>query len=240
MTEKKDIIRKDLKMADVILDNHFLVLVLERFGIELGLHDKAVETVCNENNISLEVFLTVLNLHADIEYDLSKTFKCEDVIAIIQYLKNSHQYYIKEIYPEIINNIRLMYKLNKNTEMFMVDKFFKEYKAEVDEHFSYENDIVFPYILDLFKMLNSQKPYYKESDFLVAEYKQHHEDIKEKLEDLQKLLIQYLPPKDDRIIRRKILFDLFNLEQDLSIHAKIENEILIPLVEKMEIQLKNI
>lgn len=229
MIYKNKKIYKDTKMPDVILNNHFMILVLERFGIELGLHDKTIEAVCKENNISTEMFLTIANLHNDISYIPVSSLNCSDIEIIIQYLKNSHQFYSHEIFPEIIENIHLMSEYNKKPEILMVEDFFNDYKKEVDQHFDYENKIAFPYILNLLK--NNEKSYYS-----IKEYKEHHDDIEEKLDDLKRLLIQHLPQKDDRIIRRKILFALFNLEQDLIVHARIENEILIPLVEKMEIK----
>jgi regulator of cell morphogenesis and NO signaling len=233
MVSKNEIISRDTKMSDIILNNHIMILVLERFGIELGLHDKTIEAVCKENNISTEMFLTIANLHNDISYIPVSSHSCSDIEAIIQYLKNSHQYYSHEIFPEIIKNIHLMSEYNKKPEILMVEDFFNEYKKEVDQHFNYENEIVFPYILNLFENKNVIDT---KNDYSVAEYKEHHDDIEEKLDDLKKLLIQHLPQKNDRIIRRKILFALFNLEQDLFIHTKIENEILIPFVEKIEIQ----
>ena len=36
------------KIAELILDNHFLLLVLERFEINLGLQDKTINDVCIE------------------------------------------------------------------------------------------------------------------------------------------------------------------------------------------------
>lgn len=235
MNLKKEIIYKDMKMSDIILNNHFLILILERFGIDLGFQNKTIETVCNENNISTEIFLTVANLQNNISYIPAFIFACSDIKELIIYLKNSHQYYSDEVFPDIIKSIHLMSEYNKEPELLMVEEFFNEYKNEVDQHFIYENDIVFPYILNLFDNTDSTDP---KSDYSVTEYKEHHDDIEEKLDDLKNLLIQHLPQKNDFVIRRKILFTLFNLEQDLVVHAKIENDILIPLVEKMEIKNK--
>jgi len=226
-------IDKDMIMSDIILNNHFSILILERFGIELGIQDKTIETVCNENNISIEVFLTIVNLQNNIFYVPKFPFDYLEIKAIIQYLKSSHQYYSDEILPDIIKNIHSMSEYSQKPEMLMLEKFFNEYKKEVDQHFNYENETVFPYILNLFK---NNKLINSENDYSVSEYIEHHDDIEEKLDDLKKLLIQYLPQKSNYIIRRKILFSLFNLEQDLVKHTKIENDILIPLVEKMEIK----
>lgn len=233
MEFKKEIIYKNMRMSDIILNNHFLILTLERFGIELGVQDKTIEAICNENNVSTEIFLTIANLQNNISYVPEFSFNCSNIKEIIQYLKSSHQYYSNEVFPDIIKNIYLMSEYNRKPEMLMVEDFFNEYKKEVDQHFNYENETVFPYILSLFennKLIDSK------NDYSVSEYKEHHDDIEEKLDDLKNLLIQHLPQKSDCVIRRKILFILFNLEQDLVIHAKIENDILIPLVEKMEIK----
>jgi regulator of cell morphogenesis and NO signaling len=233
MEIKKERIHKDMKMSDIILNNHFIILVLERFGIELGLQAKTIETICTESNISTEIFLTIANLQNNISYIPEFSLNCSSIKELIKYLKSSHQYYSEEVFPEIIINIHLMNEKNQKPEMLMVEDFFNEYRSEVDQHFNYENETVFPYILSLFEnnKFNGSK-----SDYCVTDYKEHHDDIEEKLDDLKKLLIQYLPQKRDCTIRRKILFALFNLEQDLVIHAKIENDILIPLVEKMEIK----
>lgn len=229
---KRERVHGEMKMSDLILNNHFQILVLERFGIELGLKDKTIAAVCNEYNISVEIFLTIANLQNSSFYLPDIPLRQSDISATIQYLKRSHQYFSNEVFPEIISNIHRMSEFNNKPEILMVEDFFNEYKNEVDQHFHHENVEVFPYIMTL---LEPDKSADVQSQYSVSEYKEHHDDIEEKLDDLKKLLIQHLPQKKDCIIRRKILFALFNLEQDLAIHTKIENDILIPLVEKIEL-----
>ena len=50
-------------MTDVVLENYYFVLVLERFGMQLGFHDKTVDDVCKEFDVSSSVFLTIANLN---------------------------------------------------------------------------------------------------------------------------------------------------------------------------------
>ena len=118
--------------------------------------------------------------------------------------------------------------------MSLVKKFFTEYFSEVNEHLRYENEVVFPYVLSLYDQIKNREQGKKRKEYSVVEYREQHNDIEEKLEDLKKLLIKYLPQKNDMILRRKILFSLFELEYDLNVHSQIEEFILIPLVEKME------
>jgi len=75
-------------------------------------------------------------------------------------------------------------------------------------------------------------------NYSVSDYQEHHDNIEDKLEDLKNLLLKHLPLDNDQQIRRKLLFSLFELEYDLTIHTRIEDEILIPLVEKLERTIK--
>ncbi|MGC8803040.1 MAG: hypothetical protein ACP5PS_04610, partial [Bacteroidales bacterium] len=57
------------------------------------------------------------------------------------------------------------------------------------------------------------------SEYSVEEYREHHDDIEEKLSDLKNLLIKYLPAREDQQARRRLLTHLFELESDLAIHS---------------------
>jgi regulator of cell morphogenesis and NO signaling len=224
----------DIKMSDVILNNPYLMLLLEHFGIDVPIQEKTMHEVCCDNQINTELFLTFANLYNKNKYISRTPFSFSDILTIVNYLKNSHKYYSEEIYPNILNTIRQMNELNTYKEMALVEKFFGTYFREVQEHLEYENKIVFPYILELNEKIENKDYILKQTDFSVHEYQDHHNDIEEKLDDLKNLLIKYLPKKDDQTIRRKLLFNLFELEYDLNIHSQIEDLILIPLVEKLE------
>ena len=124
--------------------------------------------------------------------------------------------------------------------MALVEKFFDTYFNEVKEHLEYENTIVFPYILELYSKTENLLVPAKQAKYSVKEYKDQHNDIEEKLDDLKNLLIKYLPQKNDQSLRRKLLLSLYELEYDLNIHSQIEDLILIPLVAKMESQISRI
>jgi regulator of cell morphogenesis and NO signaling len=227
-----------LKMSEVIINNPYLVILLENFGISMPLHDKTVQTVCTENKLNTELFLILANLYNGLSYNPDIPLSFNDTSSIILFLKNSHQYYLQEIYPNILNVIEKLAEVNTVKEIDLVRKFFIGYFDEVREHLSYEDQVVFPYVLSLAGRMSDPAHTPEKSAYSVMEYKEHHNDIEEKLNDLKNLLIKYLPQKEDQILRRKLLFSLSELEYDLNIHAKIEDLILIPLVTEMENQVK--
>jgi regulator of cell morphogenesis and NO signaling len=230
------IIRKDSILADLLMENHFLIFVIENFGIRLGLQNKTIEEICNEYSIDLTIFIAILSLHYNPKSSIVDIFDIEllcntpsKVEQILKYLDKSHSYFIKEIIPEISDAISEMTKKSTVNGIKLVKEFFDTYSDEVSRHFDYETNTAFPYILSLIKQREGYENY------SVADYKSGHDNIEEKLEDLKSLLIKHLPENENCIHRRKILDLLFHLERDMNLHAKIENEILVPIVEQLEL-----
>lgn len=232
--KNKMFITSEMKTSDIIINNPYLILMLEHLEIKMEVHEKTVEQICIEYNISTGLFLTIANLFNGFKSSQITKYSTNDIQAIINYLKNSHQYYLKEKYPQIHNYIKQIYQINNHPEILMIENFFDKYFIEVTEHLDYENQVVFPYILNLDNKLLQKNYDDTVSNYSVTEYIEHHNDIEEELTDLKNLLIKYLPQKGDQQLRRKLLFCLFELEYDLNIHSQIEDSILIPLVEKME------
>jgi regulator of cell morphogenesis and NO signaling len=224
----------ELKVSDVILNNPYLLLLLEHFGIGMPLQEKSIQDICKEQNLNIELFLTFANFYNENNYTPSIQFSFAETQVIVNYLRNSHKYYSEEIYPNIQKTIHTLFATNTHKEVALVEKFFEEYFFEVQEHLKYENEIVFPYIVELEHKVKHKIKIEKKNKYSVGEYKDHHEDIQEKLNDLRNLLIKYLPQENDQLLRRKLLFSLFELEYDLNIHSQIEDTILIPLVSRME------
>lgn len=224
----------EMKASEIIINNPYLILMFEHFEIKLEVREKTIEQICNENHINTSLFITIANLFNGFKPQAITEYNSKDIQSIIKYLGNSHKYYISEIYPQIQEIIKEIYLINKHPEILMIEKFFDKYFEEVTEHMEYENNMVFPYVLNLDEQLTNNNNFYKLNSYSVVEYREHHNDIEEKLTDLKNLLIKYLPIDNDQQLRRKLLFYLFELEYDLNIHSQIEDNILIPLVEKME------
>ncbi len=231
-------ITSDMKMSEIILNNPYLLHLYEHFDIKIPVQDKSVKKICLENNLNPELFLTFANLYNGIQYSPKEPLTFNDILNIIKYLKNNHRFYTEEIYPNILRTIQQMADINDHKEMALVPQFFLDYFNEVAEHLNYENEVVYPYIIDLYNQQNNPSSTKVQRNYSANEYKEHHNDIEDKLTDLKNLLIKYLPHKNDQTIRRKLILKLFDLENDLNIHSQIEEMILIPLVTEMESQLK--
>lgn len=226
----KTFVKSDTKISEIVRENPSILLVLEHFGIDDVLKDKTVTQLCHEYDIDEFLFIIICNLYNGFHVgDTSKLYP-SSIPVIISYLINSHSYYINEKYPEIIDYIKILNGSGELKEMNLVEDFFNEYFEEVTEHLDYEGEIAFPYFSGLF----NKKHIFTNEKISVAHYQNHHSDIESKLTDLKNLLLQHIHIKNQRVVKRKLLYSLFELEFDLKIHSIIEDQILIPLVLTIE------
>lgn len=231
---KGNYLKSEMKISTLIFENPSLLLLMEHLEIDFIVHQKTVKQLCITNNISEELFLLIANLYNGFQPTEIQNLTIHDLTTIIRFLKNSHNYYENEKYPEIRSYIEQLCLQNNSGEIKLIEKFFDEYFNEVKEHLHYENLIAFPYFN---KLLTKEKANIEDNSakYSVNEYQDHHTDIEYKLNDLKELLLKHVPVENDRVLRRKIIKSLCELENDLNIHSTIEETILIPLASKFEV-----
>jgi len=228
----KNVFSENMKMADLVCHNSKLLSVLSRFEINLGFGDHSVEEVCKMYNVDTQFFLLICNVYCDEDFTPHyEDLKCVDIDSMIKYLHISHNYYLHERLPHIEEHFNRIIEACPSKYAIPLKRFFDEYKNEVATHFEYEETVVFPYL----KALEN-----KTSDILgynIGEFKGTHSSIiEDNLNDLLNILVKYLPadvfPKE----RIEISMDIIELSADIVSHAMIEDRILIPFVEHLELK----
>lgn len=215
-------------MADLVLGNSKLLLMFPRFGMNLGFCDHSIAEVCAMNNVSAPFFLMICNVYCNNDYTPSlEDIASVDLKALINYLLESHKYYLHERLPHIEEHLDHIINACIPKYGNMLRRFFQEYKNEVVDHFIYEEKNVFPYM----EQLANQDV---KTDYKIKVFHENHTNIEDKLSDLMNILVKYLPadvfPKE----RIEIALDINELSADLMSHALIEERVLIPFVESLE------
>ena len=228
MNYYKDTFSENSKMAEVVISNPKLLLTLSRFGIELGFGDHSVKEVCDKANVSPSFFLLICNLYSNSDFIPSQDdIRSVDAYTILSYLSESHKYYLEERLPHIELHLRRIVEDCPAKFCNTINRFFNEYKDEVESHFKYEEDVVFPYIKSLCNKTLSP-------NFSISEFKSNHSNIEDKLNDLMNILIKYLPANVFPKERIEISLDIMEVTSDLRSHTLVEERILVPFVEMME------
>lgn len=216
------------KLYDLISINPKLLQLLPRFGIQLGFGDHSVGDVCRSNGVDTGLFLLICQIYTNPEAATRHLdFANINMDGLLPYLLASHRYYLDERFPHIEEHLQHIISAARPKYGNMLDHFYTEYKRDVEKHFKYEENEVFPNI----EALRHGHP---SASFSIEQFRDNHTNIEDTLEDMMNILVKYLPgtilPKE----RLEISTDIIELSADLISHSLIEDHILIPYVETLE------
>jgi len=236
------IITATMKMADVIIQNHHLLSVINRFGIQLGFGEKSVDNVCKMHEINTDFFLDMINSFNDPDFFPKQKFKSYPLSLIVDYLYKAHDFYINVKVPEInslIENLQQSSSGDTAKAVTLIHKFFNEYASQLKSHIEFEEKNVYPYIQELETVYNGGdestiKEFMLNNEFIIKDYATQHDNIEEKLYDIKNLIIKYISPKENFSLCFKILGQIAHLEEDIKDHSEMENKIIVPQVAIME------
>jgi len=235
--------RETSKMSDLICENYPMVLVMSRFGIDLGFGEKNIGEVCRQNKIDTYTFLTVVNFLTETEtIPAAEVHKDISISSLITYLHNAHAYFLDFRLPHIRRKLTDAIADCPKDVAFVITKFFDEYAAEVHKHMSYEEKTVFPYVRGLLKGIKDPK--YKErpvinldGNIIMADDdrlpEKYRDQIEMKIIELKNILIKYYPGPGSNLLN-SVLFDIFATEQDLASHNHVEDYLFVPAILTLE------
>ncbi len=221
------------KMSDLICDNYSLLMVMSRFGLSLGFGDKNVKDVCASQGVDYRTFLAVANFIGEDQYSYGDAEPDWSLAALMDYLKRAHAYFLDFNLPAIRR--KLMEAIGCSCTdyvAFLILRFFDEYAKEVRQHMEYENEAVFTYVEQL---LGGRLP----GHYRIAVFAGKHNQIEAKLKELKNIIIKYYPEKGNNNLLNAVLFDIFNCEDDLASHCRVEDYMFVPAVAQMERRLEN-
>ena len=216
-------------MREILRDNSLLVKTVGRFGLAFGFGDDTVATICTNNGVDTNTFLTVCNLLSGYPFESGSV----SLRSLTDYLKKAHSGFLEISLPRIRHH--LIEAINHNTPneveiLFM--RFYDDYVVEVTRHMNYENEVVFPYVE---KLISGQT----DGKFNIARYAENHDNASNKLKELKDLFIYHYTQQENSRLS-VTLFDIVMCEKDLVAHFDIESKLFVPAVERLEKKMSHI
>ncbi len=236
------LITTDTKLADAIHCNYLLIPLINRFGIRLGFGEKTITTVCEEHGIDAGFLTTILNTFTFDHYFSEDKMRSYHVVQWLDYLRKTHIYYREVQLPVIEAHLRRLIGSitdgGDSKSLALIGKFFADYKQELLAHLEREDQSTFPYIerlVALEGMADAKQAYTELSKrYSIKVFEREHDNVDEKLFDLKNILIKYLSGNYDQTLCNAVIFELSRLEKDLQDHTRLEDKVLVPMVEEME------
>ncbi|MDD2538956.1 MAG: hemerythrin domain-containing protein [Bacteroidales bacterium] len=214
-------------MSDLICDNYPMLFVMSRFGISPGFGEKSISQVCRMNKVDENTFLAVVNLLISSKRDTTAN---PSLPCLLEYLQNSHSHFLDFRLPSIRQKLLAVLDDRNDKAVKAIFRFYDEYVEQVHTHMAYEEDTVFPYVRSLLSGT-------KQGDYSIRTFCRQHDNIESKLSELKNILIKYYPTgKADEL--NSVLFDIFVCAQDLASHNFIEDNLFVPMISQLELNVR--
>ncbi len=201
----------DMKMAELLERNPSLLGVFTRMGFTFGYGDATVAEVCDAAGTDPGTFLLICKVYSQDGYRPSREdLEKADLSVIVKYLSLSHSHYMDVAMKDLAASLgRMIVPCGDDTQR-IIWKFFTDFKEELQKHFSYEEEFVFPRVGSL--------------DAVISE--EDHSGVEETLEDLKSLVMNHLPADADQQEAYKVLSAINSLQDDIRKHILLEETAL--------------
>ena len=217
------------KMIDLIRDNYNVLQSLSAFGIPLGFGDRTVEATCRRAGVDAQTFLAVVNL--TINGACHCPLEALSAASLLHYLAACHQYYIDYQLPSVRSALQASLHDEEGIGGLIL-KVYDSYAQEIRRHMRYEERMLFPYVERLLKGEPS-------ASYSIEDFVSQHAEADGSLRELKQLIIKYLPSDINNSHRlTSALYLIYNNEEWLSLHQKVEDLLFVPIVRRLEQDLK--
>lgn len=205
-----------------------LLMVLRRFRVSLGFGNATVSEVCDKAGVDAQTFLAVANYLCNGKKDNNSI----DLHSLMEYLRNSHDYFLGFALPSIRRKLlEALPVAQPDSVSMLILRYFDDYVDEVKVHMDYENQSVFPYV----DALLAGKPV---SSFDIAKFEASHAPLAPKLRELKEIFVTHYQGSGNEDLLNAVLYDIITCERDLLTHCAVEDNIFVPAVERIELQVK--
>jgi regulator of cell morphogenesis and NO signaling len=221
-------------IASLVLNNHQIVPVLEKYNIDYCCRGKNNLTeACMEKGIDLST--VVSEIDAVREPDASRTMPFPEMsqAQLVNYIVVNHHYYVKQVMPLIMGHLEKVARKHGAIHQYMkeVRAIFEGIQMEMDLHMQKEELVLFPKIIQA-EMdhtsghLNALAKKDLSAPILMME--KEHEHAGDGMFEIRRLTNNYSIPAGACITFRICMAELREFENDLHQHVHLENNILFP------------
>ncbi len=237
---------KNRRIGDLVEENYVHAYVLFYFGIKFfDYSEHTLEQVCQEKGLRVEHVIRELENPTHIqESDLPLASYPVDLI--LEYLKHAHFIFIKHKLPYMAG---LVENFHANHELYVsierdLKVVFPLFVEDFIHHIYEEEDTLFSYIRTLERAMRGQynptRLYYLLEKNSLHTFASEHESHDDEMAGIRSITRNYFVDIQTPLHIRVMYNELKDFEQNLIVHARIENEILFPKAMALENRVKKL
>ncbi|WP_375584017.1 hemerythrin domain-containing protein [Cyclobacterium xiamenense] len=231
-------------IADLVNENHVLAGVLHFFGISFFQHENhSLEEACNAHRVNPAQVIAALEDWAARKEPTREELFLHPIELVVGYLKKKHRYFVRQALPFLSSMVEGI-DLGPKHKSLMTDMrlMFPLFVDDFIHHIHEEEDTLFERIRLLQEIDAAVLPLSEAIRVFslpaIAKMAADHEAHDDEMEGIRKLTNDYRIPASATVSMKVLFHELQQLERELVIHAKIENDLLFPKAVELEKEVK--
>lgn len=126
------LIKSSVRLSKLISEHNYLVPVINRFGVKLGVGDKTISELCAEYFLDENFFLTIVNTYLNEDFFPEKKLQSFELDMVADYLQKTDAYYVKGQLPNIEKHLNAFVAMSSpdNKQLGLIKKLYFEFKDE--------------------------------------------------------------------------------------------------------------
>lgn len=212
----------------IIKECRATIHVFNRYGFSAN-NSIPLEQIEKDKFSDYGFFIDLLNSYEKLDESFINVFEHYEIPVLTDYLRRSHKYYLTHRLPQIETLIsdKIAHGV-KQPILNVLYEFFSLYKADLEEHFQEEEELVFPLADRLYAHQTDQHDiqniYWIKSNkeralSFIESHKKEDSDIRE----INSAFLGYKGSAEELKAHEVLLKELNDFQKDLRIHAHIED-----------------
>ena len=224
-------ITKNNLLDEVLSFDPGLVTIFERLNLTCKDVKQTIMEASEGSGNNPDFVVELLKAYSNKDCFPQTELKAFSIPCLLDYLKKTHCHYLNKLLPQIEQSInQLIKKFGPSyPDLVLLTCIFLKYKNELEEHIGNEETKLFPYIESLLDAKHYMSSPYSTRQFIVE-----HDDDGISFPEIRRIIHDNSPSTALPMPYRIFLIQLELFEQDLLIHAKVEDEVLIPKIILLE------
>lgn len=235
-------ITKDTTIGSIVAEDIRVASIFHKYGLDFCCGgNRALKEICEMNDINIESIINEVNDIANAKGD-EINYQSMDVDELVTHIIEKHHKYIYEKGPITTQFIEKVARVHgeRHPETVEIARIFKELLSELGHHMMKEEQVLFPYILNLVKMEKGEISTDSFRQFVSNPIKVmmiEHDQAGNMLKAIKNLSNNYLPPADACNTYRAAFSNLKEMDDDIILHIHLENNILFQKAINLELDL---
>jgi regulator of cell morphogenesis and NO signaling len=230
-------------VGELAVENPHATRVFEKLGIDYCCGgQRPLSEACAAAKVSVDAVLTGLE-QAEAqaaETAQQKNWQAESISALVGHIVSTHHVYVKEEVPRIYELAAKVFSVHgkNHPELERVQQLIGELGEELFAHLSKEEQILFPYLVQAERAVQTGGPTphscFGTVQNPVRMMMMEHDAAGDALRELRSITPNYAAPADACTTYKTLYQAMDAFEKDLHQHIHLENNILFPRALEME------